>query len=289
MCRMRTSEMMAVLMGLSGAASLSVVDVGVHTISRLLPFENKDAYFVASPQFGVFDGVSACPQSRAYAQALAKGTSALLSVGRNPESGFEAEAQAALSQAAADASSFSGAATALLVRADLEADEPQVCCYTLGDCGCLVLRPDEAAPGSFLVGDSTDPKFHANGAPYQLAGRNFVTDKVADGESFAFPLSNGDVVLGFTDGISNNLSDDEIASIVGKGASGTAIAEELATKAKRKGLVEDDITVVLLRVGDKPPGVSSVQAAETAASPLDALTAAKAAAEIAFNKWRKGG
>ena len=187
--RAGATKTMAVLLGLTGAASLRIVDSGVFTISRLLPFENKDAYFVAAPQFGVFDGVSACPQSRAYAQALAKSTSALLSR-RNTEAGFAVEAQSALTQAAADASSFSGAATALLVRADLEADEPQVCCYTLGDCGCLVLRPDQAASGSFVVTNSTEPKFHANGAPYQLAGRNFVTDNVADGESFTFPVSS---------------------------------------------------------------------------------------------------
>merc|ERR1719387_1642393 len=116
---------------LAAAEGLCVVDAGAFSAAKLLPIENKDAYFSAPPSLcGVFDGVSACPQSRAFSQTLAKSTLDTLS--GQGVADFQQKASSALRQAAGAASSYGGASTALLVGMDLDGEEPKACCYTIG-------------------------------------------------------------------------------------------------------------------------------------------------------------
>ena len=59
--------------------------------------------------YGVFDGVSQCPESRIYAQTLAKETSAALKRSGDAGGSWSDQAQAALQQAAQAADRYSGA------------------------------------------------------------------------------------------------------------------------------------------------------------------------------------
>ena len=58
--------------------------------------------------YGVFDGVSQCPESRIYAQTLAKETSAALKRSGDAGGSWSDQAQAALQQAAQAADRYSG-------------------------------------------------------------------------------------------------------------------------------------------------------------------------------------
>ena len=158
----------ASLLTASCALKLSAVDAGVASVAKLRPSDNKDAFFTAAPRFyGVFDGVSQCPESRIYAQTLAKETSAALKRSGDAGGSWSDQAQAALLQAAQAADRYSGSSTAIMMRLDLDQPQPQVCTFALGDSSALVLKyqPD----GSYAVGDTSGVMYHDNGAPDQLA------------------------------------------------------------------------------------------------------------------------
>ena len=107
----------------SGSLALNVVDVGRASVAKNLPFENKDAYFTAPPNFyGIFDGVSACPESRIYSQTLAKTScDTLMAVqAREPTLAWDAQAFRALTAAAEAAKKYSGSSTAMLLKLDLD-------------------------------------------------------------------------------------------------------------------------------------------------------------------------
>ena len=98
---------------LGGGCALNVIDAGAASIAKNLPFENKDAYFTAPPNFyGVFDGVSSMPQSRVYAQTLAKTScdTLLQSQRGNPKGEWTAQACSALTAATAAAEPTAGSA-----------------------------------------------------------------------------------------------------------------------------------------------------------------------------------
>lgn len=242
---------------------LNVVDVGSASVAKKSFYDNNDAFFVSPPNFyGVFDGVSACPESREFARMLADTTQDALSrVDSSLRPGedrvaralsFRRQAQSALQKACQRASFLSGASTALIVQLQLEG-EPLAFAYNVGDCTSLVLRASATGSGRMLVVSSTKPRYHKNGAPYQVAGKGFQSDRPEDGESFAFGVRAGDTVLCFTDGVSGNLKPDEIARIASRDeakASAAALAKTLVEAARDKCLVDDDTTAVVLRLGE---------------------------------------
>ena len=68
------------------------------------------------------------------------------------------------------------------------------------------------------------------------------------GASSTFAVREGDVLLCFTDGLSANLAPAEMAELVGANAnrSAEATARALATAARQRARVLDDVTVVVL-------------------------------------------
>jgi len=246
---MRTT-CLALLLTASSALKLSAVDAGVASVAKLRPSDNKDAFFTAAPRFyGVFDGVSQCPESRVYAQTLAKETSAALKRG-DASGSWSEQAQSALQQAAQAADRYSGSSTAIMMRLDLDQPQPQVCTYALGDSSALVLRkqPD----GSFAVGDTSGVMYHDNGAPYQLGGKEWKSDVVGDGLVEAFDVGAGDYILCFSDGVSGNLALNEIARLVSAcdGQSAEVVARTVVAAAQSAKIIADDVTAVAVRVGE---------------------------------------
>ena len=235
----------------NSASALTVTGAGVATQAKLLPFENKDAYFSCPPRyFGVFDGVSAMTQSRAYAQTLAKVTCSTLSTTSDDD--WTEQAQNALLQAGRAARDISGGSTLAVVRLDLDAEVPCVRVFTVGDCECMVLR--SPTPGSIELVSVSTIKVHDNGAPYQLAGKGWITDMPEDGIVAATDVQAGDTILLYSDGLSNNLENEEIAKIVGSYATSPVdvVADTLVQSARAAGWVDDDVTCVMMRLGEGP-------------------------------------
>ena len=270
-------RLLSSLLLVAHTSALTVVDCGAASISKRLPFENQDAYFCTPPRFyGIFDGVSQCPQSRAYARTLAQYTSTWLSREATDGGSFRDQAEQALEYASEKAQRTDGASTALLLRIDLEQEKPQASVYTLGDCTCMLLRTNREGTRAVTVIDSCVEacKFHDNGAPFQLAGGNFISDQVSDGEDQVFGVAEGDVLCLFTDGITNNLKPQELASLVGplSSQSCTSMAETIANEARQREIRLDDASVVALRIGSDGDGTPL--AATTSAVDKGALEAA---------------
>lgn len=253
--------------------ALNVIDAGAHTASKLLPIENKDSFFSAPPlYYGVFDGVSQCPESRAYSQMVAKSTMAALQRGGGGD--WETQAREAMRAGAAKACDYSGASTALAVKLDLDGPEPCVRTFSIGDCQVMILR--EETPGTRTVVDYSDVQFHSNGAPYQLAGANWQTDMVEDGKVESFAVADGDVVLAFSDGFANNFNLEEVGAAVQAASrlSAEAMAKTLVEQARDRKRVNDDVTVVALKVGSGAwvgGDASAVTSADGGFDPLVAL------------------
>jgi len=227
---------------------LNVADAGAASIAKHSPKENQDAYFLSPPSFyGVFDGVSQGSASREYAQMLARESNAFFSGGGGGGANWKHQARIALLLGTQKASSLSGMSTALLLRLDL--DQQQLCTYGLGDCCAVVLRENS---GSLQVADVTGVNYHDNGAPFQLAGGDWISDSVDDGDAETFNVAAGDVVVSFSDGVTGNLALNDVAKIVSgcAGQSAEATAQEIAEQARAAGLVPDDITVVVVRLSE---------------------------------------
>ena len=238
-----------------GVTALSVVDYGLASTAKGLPFENKDAYFTAPPNFyGVFDGVSSMPQSRVYAQTLAKTScdTLLQSQRGNPKGEWTAQACSALTAATAAAQEYRGSSTAILLKMELEQSPPLACVYSVGDCQTLVLRKAAGAE-EYAIAETTIDKIHPeNGAPYQFGGEKLQTDKPEDGDAYAFEVLPGDILLCYTDGITDNMQPAEIETLINIQADNPAseIAEVLVEAARLRQAVDDDCTAVAVKLGD---------------------------------------
>jgi len=256
--------------------ALKVLDFGSATVGKISPQDNKDASFSLAPSFyGVFDGVSQGPQSRAYAQTLAQESLAVLSAAGS-DVAWADQARSALLQGTQAADGYSGMSTALLLRIDLE--QAKACTYSLGDCCCLVLRKEE---GGLVVGDCSCVQYHDNGAPYQFGGAEWISDTIDDGEFESFDVGAGDVVLCFSDGVSGNLALNDIAKIVNECATQSAevVAQTVVNEAQERKLVIDDITVVAVQLGDGD--ASTAASSDAATSTLATPAAAAPSAEVA--------
>ena len=260
---MRRALVFAPLLLATSARALSITGAGVATKAKLLPFENKDAFFSspASGHFGVFDGVSQCPQSRAYAQELARTACTTLNMGASGGN-FTDVAREVLFKAGTAAKDYSGASTVCMVRADLEKASPQVCVYTIGDCECMVLR--QPTPASIELVGVSPVNFHSNGAPYQLGGKGWVSDNPGDGLETIFDVQKGDTVLVYSDGVCNNLENEQIAQLVAQNANQdeSAMASAIVDAARAAGFVDDDCTVVAVRLGEGPAARGAPEFAE---------------------------
>jgi serine/threonine protein phosphatase PrpC/uncharacterized protein (DUF1499 family) len=226
------------------------LDIGACTIGRpgAPPWSNQDAYFTVSNRFaGVFDGVSAAPASRAYAQALASSTRSGLCKNCHGES-WKVQAVGALQQATRVADGIDGASTVCLLRFDLTDQRPRVSSFNLGDSGFLLLSPSTG--GRMTVTGRSSPLRHTGGAPFQLAGRGRLTDEARAGAVTSHTFAQDQLALCFTDGLSANLPAAEIGELAAscEGMSAAAVATRLAKAAHRRGIVRDDVTVVVGRL-----------------------------------------
>lgn len=231
------------------ALVLNVVDAGVASAAKLRPNDNKDAFFTSAPSFfGVFDGVSQCPESREYARLLAIESRAALR-SSDPTSSWDDQVRGALQQATQKADRLSGSSTALLVRMDLDQPQPQACTYAMGDTTCVLLRQQK---GSTVVGDCSAVTYHDNGAPFQFGGAEWKSDGVGDGVIERFDVGVGDVLVCCSDGVTGNLALNDIAQIVDSCAaqSAEALAQVIVFEAQKRNIIADDITAVAIRLGE---------------------------------------
>ncbi|ORY02113.1 protein serine/threonine phosphatase 2C [Basidiobolus meristosporus CBS 931.73] len=126
-----------------------------------------------------------------------------------------------------------GSSTACIVV--LRDDELRIA--NLGDCGVSVIRQ-----GDFVF--RTEEQQHCFNYPYQLGTGSL--DKPSDAQAFTVKVEKGDIVILGSDGIYDNLSDEDILDIVLRSTSGSLmninpqkVSDALARQAK---IVSEDST-----------------------------------------------
>lgn len=209
---------------------------------------NEDAFFVDVGALGVADGVASMSEyadhgmnSAAYAAEILELARCALQPG-----GEGRDAADALRLAEGRATSF-GASTAVV--AHLEGTRLQVA--NLGDSGFMLLRGGEA---SFQVVARSEAQQHEWNYPYQLTRlppklasqlpADCRLDTAADCEVHDIIVCHRDLLLLFTDGLSDNLYDREILKLLkqsgemdGSLVDPARIAEILSERAELRTLV----------------------------------------------------
>ncbi|KAH9253914.1 hypothetical protein BASA81_008038 [Batrachochytrium salamandrivorans] len=215
----------------------------------------EDAYFINSEarSFGVADGVSQWAEvgidAGLFARELIRGAAEVPTL----EHAFEF----------AKASGLRGSSTLAICKVDLH--DAECHCETIGDSQVLLVH------STGRVGKRTLAQEHAFGVPFQLDSDEN-KDRPGDGLQFTWGLQPGDLIVVGSDGLFDNVGEEDIAQLVTtKGKTCSQIAVLLASKAfdlsqeKRgsspysraasealnlafSGGKSDDITVVVARV-----------------------------------------
>ena len=134
----------------------------------------------------------------------------------------------------------------------------------LGDSGFLLYTPSTSSAAPRLSARSA-PLRHRSGTPYQLVGGRTAdcSDPPSAGVATSLPLIAGSVLLLHTDGLLDNLSLDEVATIVarvagrggggggGGGGGARRLAQQLANEARARRRKPDDVTVVVCLIDDR--------------------------------------
>lgn len=249
------------------SAALNVIDMGAASIAKKLPMQNQDAFFFSPPTgsgafVGVFDGVSSGPESRPFAQALAKSSREVLTADAKCE--WPKAVNNALTAGTKAAKGYNGAATAMLMKVN----SGKANIYSLGDCITILVRPSVLPwkKDQFEVAQVTTEKIHPeNGAPYQFGGKKLMSDAIVDGQDFTFSLKSGDVLLSYSDGVADNIASEGVAELVrlNYGESAEEIARTLVEAARMRNAVDDDATAVVVKCGDGAWEGGALEATET--------------------------
>ncbi len=170
-----------------------------------------DSFCFGDHYLVVADGVGGSIGGGIAARHITKMLSTTFSI--DPDSTFVCPLKAAVHHASIDAPLGSTTATAV----KLSGYTLQT--YNIGDSGWMILRYTQNDKQELVVEliARSKPMIHADqrfDCPYQLSGTS--TDEPSDGIQRTIYIQEGDVVLLFTDGICDNLFDEEIMYIVGQ-------------------------------------------------------------------------
>lgn len=181
-----------------------------------------DTYFVCQNWFGVADGVGpwsfGATDGGKYAQELMRNCEKLA---RNSQGAGLTDIKKVLQQIAATTES-SGSARVLIAHFAHQA----LHVANIGDTGFLIIR-------NGAIFKKSSPMVHEFNFPYAIVSGIDLLEAV---EEYHFELEDGDVIIAATDGLFDNLYEQEVASIVSKsvgaGMEPKELAELLVTKAQ---------------------------------------------------------
>ena len=208
--------------------------VALEAASALLPHPAKaakggeDACFCGSSVFGVFDGVGGWASrgidAGQFSRDLAKNTHAELV--KTPDGDLTNALEAGLRDV-----QVLGSCTACLLKIDRQAGT--LSALNLGDSGWRLFRP---AGRALRIEHASEAQQHYFNCPLQLGGGSM--DKPSDGDVFKATVYPGDLVLMATDGVLDNLFDEEIAELLASAVQGD-LAGAAAAVAPSAGVGAD--------------------------------------------------
>jgi protein phosphatase PTC7 len=206
--------------------SLEVASIVVAAPEKV-SWGGEDAVFTLGRSFGVFDGVSGAekePGIELYSRCLAQNMrltagSKGLTIDKLTES-LLASAERADEKA-------TGASTALVGSIG---EDGLLRMLNVGDCKAIIIRDG-------VVVRRTKDISHYFDCPYQLSDQS--PDRPKDGTKLKFEVLPGDIIISGSDGVFDNLADDDICSIVESSAPKPAnIVKAIANESRRVSLDE---------------------------------------------------
>jgi len=213
--------------------------------STVLPHPDKvswggEDYLFTTPKgvpggvsFGVFDGVSGAEKLDGvplYSKTLAAEMSREVEFAGTAGLSVAELTKMLLTAAEIADKSATGASTALVASID---EGNNLSLLNVGDCSLLVLRNGKVEKRSKEL-------THFFGCPYQLS--SYSGDRPRDGTCLTFKLAAGDVVVAGSDGVFDNITDDEVASLASGGGGATAVAGKIAKRAREVSLDTTAVT-----------------------------------------------
>ena len=214
----------------------------------------EDASFTRDGYYAVFDGVSGWARkgvdAGAFSRALAANTASALDLIRS--SGYHAETVFDDLEMALDAGlseiELLGSTTACML--SISPDGRVANILNVGDSGFHIFRPAEDDVRSLQLVAKSSSQQHAHNHPFQLASwaaKMRVRDLPSDGERYQHELLPGDIILLTTDGVLDNLFDEQIRAILEEvraegGDVCSNIAAVIAERAREASLGKTEMT-----------------------------------------------
>ena len=214
----------------------------------------EDASFSRDGYYAVFDGVSGWARkgvdAGAFSRELAANTANALD--RIRSSGYHAETVFDDLEMALDAGlaeiELLGSTTVCML--SISPDGRVASFLNVGDSGFHIFRPAEDDARSLQLVAKSRPQQHAHNHPFQLsswAAKMKVRDLPSDGERYQHELLPGDIILLTTDGVLDNLFDEQIRAILEEvraegGDVCSNIAAAVAERAREASLGTTEMT-----------------------------------------------
>ncbi len=261
------------------ARHAALTDIGLHRRS------NEDRFIVAPPLFAVCDGMGGAEAGEVAAGLAVETLAARFAAGEGIVAAARA-ANAAVYARASERREESGMGTTLTA---LVVDEDQGHFAHVGDSRAYRLRDgvlEQLSADHSLVGEMVregrlTPEEAAAHPHRSVLSRALGTEAEVEIDRFSVDLRSGDVLLLCSDGLTSEVSDDEIREMLG--AATPAEAARALVDAARAAGGHDNVTVVVIRIeeGDETdasadPGGADVRGADVRGGEGAAVTGAGA-------------
>ncbi|HOT23030.1 MAG TPA: Stp1/IreP family PP2C-type Ser/Thr phosphatase [Thermoleophilia bacterium] len=259
------------------ARHAALTDIGLHRRS------NEDRFIVAPPLFAVCDGMGGAEAGEVAAGLAVETLAARFAAGEGIVAAARA-ANAAVYARASERREESGMGTTLTA---LVVDEDQGHFAHVGDSRAYRLRDgvlEQLSADHSLVGEMVregrlTPEEAAAHPHRSVLSRALGTEAEVEIDRFSVDLRSGDVLLLCSDGLTSEVSDDEIREMLG--AATPAEAARALVDAARAAGGHDNVTVVVIRIeeGDETdasadPGGADVRGADVRGGEGAAVTGA---------------
>jgi PPM family protein phosphatase len=273
--------------------SLVIVDAAYATHPGQVRSGNEDAVLVAPPLFVVADGMGGALAGEVASGLAVDAFAAAEAADASPETLLRraiADANQRIQDRARIDTATSGMGTTLT--AAIVGDElitfahvGDSRAYLYRDGALQQLSDDHSLVGELVRRGAITPAEAERHPQKSIITRNLGGEEAVEADTFTVEPRAGDVFMLCSDGLSGMLRDETIAAVLGAEPSLAPAASALVEAANAAG-GEDNITVVLFRLGDGPAISASDITASAVAEPRPATTR-PAPLSIRPRSWRR--
>jgi len=197
----------------------------------------EDAWFITEKELGLFDGVSGAQKSsnpdELYSFQLASYTQRMIGSQYQKRRPIDLANALEFAVGALVDTMALGATTAVLAHIDTsEEGFTTLKAVNVGDSGLTVVRQGE--DGKLFIAFKTNPQMHYFNCPFQLGGSS--PDSPDQAAKVSVPLASGDILVMGSDGLYDNVYDNQILDLLeyAKDQTPTEMAQALCGYARQQ-------------------------------------------------------